>query len=99
MGRTVLRLFGKILRLPPGSALCYAGERGGTGMLHTLTYYLMTRGLWLTYAYLASAILLLLAGGGGEAAWYAAYLESMAQVLLGTALIGPILLEELLRRA
>ena len=68
-------------------------------MLHTLPYYLMTRGLWLTYAYLASAILLLLAGGGGEAAWYAAYLESMAQVLLGTALIGPMLLEELLRRA
>lgn len=77
--------------------LVYRRERGY--MLHELTYYMMTHGLWLTYAYLTSAIFLLLKGEDSHlASWYAAYMQSMAAVLLGASLIGALLLEDILRK-
>ena len=60
--------------------------------LHELSFFLMTRGLFLTFA-------LLLAGQDPWlAGWYARYLQSMACVLFGVSLIGPLLLEDVLRR-
>lgn len=67
--------------------------------LHPLPHYLMTRGLWLTFALLFSAAVLLLAGRDPWlAGWYAHYLQSMAAVMLGASLIGPLLLEDVLRK-
>lgn len=67
--------------------------------LHPLSHFLLTRGLALTCALLLSAILLLTAG---EPAWlalrYAQILQSSAAALLGTALLGSLLLEDLLRK-
>lgn len=67
--------------------------------LHDLPYFLLTRGLWLTFALLISASVLLLAGQNPWlAGWYARYLQSMAAVMLGVSLIGPLLLEDILRK-
>ena len=67
--------------------------------LHPLPHFLLTRGLALTCALLLSAILLLTAG---EPAWlalrYAQTLQSTAAALLGIALLGSLLLEDLLRK-
>ena len=73
-------------------------KRGEGEMIHELTYYLMTRGLWLTYAYLAAAILTLVQGEEPWlAGWYARYYQSLSVVMFGTSLIGPLLVEDVLR--
>lgn len=68
--------------------------------LRDLPHFLMTRGVLLTYALLLSSAALLL---GGEniwlASWYARYLQSMAALLWGVSLIGPLLLEDVLRKS
>ena len=67
--------------------------------LHELSFFLMTRGLFLTYALLLAAVALLLAGQDPWlAGWDARYLPAMACVLFGVSLIGPLLLEDVLRR-
>lgn len=67
--------------------------------LHPLPHFLLTRGLCLTCALLLSACVLLLAGDNPWlAGWYARYLQSMAAVMLGVSLIGPLLLEDILRK-
>ena len=67
--------------------------------LHPLPHFLLTRGLALTCALLLSAVVLLAAGEPWHLAlWYARRLQSSAAVLLGTSLIAPLLLEDLLRR-
>ena len=67
--------------------------------LHELSFFLMTRGLFLTYALLLAAVALLLAGQDPWlAGWYARNLQSKACVLFGVSLIGPLLLEDVLRR-
>lgn len=66
---------------------------------HPLPHFLMTRGLCLTYALLLSACTLLLAGDNPWlAGWYARYLQSMSAVMLAVSLIGPLLLEDVLRK-
>lgn len=67
--------------------------------LHALPHFLLTRGLCLTCALLLSACALLLAGEDPWlAGWYARYLQSMAAVMLGVSLIGPLLLEDIMRK-
>lgn len=67
--------------------------------LHELPFFLMTRGICLTYLLLASAIVFVLAGRDQWlAGWYASYLRSTAHILFGISLIGPLLLEDVLRR-
>ena len=66
--------------------------------LHPLPHFLLTRGLALTCALLLSAVALLAAGEPRWLAlWYAQQLQSSAVMLLGAALIGPLLLEEILQ--
>lgn len=68
-------------------------------ILHDLPHFLLTRGLCLTCALLASACALLLAGDDPWlAGWYARYLQSMAGVMLAASLIGPLLLEDVMRK-
>lgn len=68
--------------------------------LHELSFYLMTRGICLTYLLLLSAIALLLGGRDPWlAGWYANHLQNMAHILFGVSLIGPLLLEDVLRRS
>ena len=66
--------------------------------LHDWSYYILTRGLWLTCALLLSALVLLRADDPWLARWYAGYLRDMAAVTLGGALIGSLLLEDVFRR-
>ncbi len=67
--------------------------------LHGWSYYILTRGLWLTAALLLSALVLLRGDDPWLARWYAGYLQDMAAVTLGGALLGSLLLEDVLRRA
>ena len=67
--------------------------------LHPLPHFLMTRGLILTLALLCSAIVLLSIGQPyWIALYYARALQSNAALLLGRSLLGPLLLEDVLRR-
>lgn len=67
--------------------------------LHGPSYYILTRGLCLAGALLLSALALLQAHGNPWlAGWYARYLQNSAIVLTGTALIGALLVEDVLRR-
>lgn len=67
--------------------------------LHELSHYILTRGLALAAALLLSALALSVAGQGTWlAGWYSGYLQSGAAILAGTALLGSLLVEDVLRR-
>ncbi|NCB62388.1 MAG: hypothetical protein EOM52_02055 [Clostridia bacterium] len=66
--------------------------------IHELSYYILTRGLFLTFLFLAAAVALLAGNATWLAIWYAEYLFTMGAVLLATSLIGPLLVEDILRR-
>ena len=68
--------------------------------LHDWPLFLLTRGLCMTTIFLLAALLLRLWTGPADPwllNWYADYVQAMAAVLLGTSLIGPLLLEDVLR--
>ena len=67
--------------------------------LHGLPFYILTRGRVLAGRLLLSGLVLAVAGKGlWLAGWYCSYLQSMAAVMAGCALIGSLLLEGVLRR-
>ena len=71
--------------------------------MHPIPRYVLTRCVLLTCALLASALVLLVWAGGYtyETVWlydYAEHLQTMALIVLGTGLIGAVLLEDVLIR-
>lgn len=67
--------------------------------LHELSFYILTRGLFLAFTMLLSSLVFLAAGGGvWLSLWYAKYLQTMAAVLFGAALLGSLLVEDILKR-
>lgn len=67
--------------------------------LHGLSHYILTRGLWVAGTLLLSALVFLRGPGNPWlAGWYARYLQDSALVLTGVALIGGLLVEDVLRR-
>ena len=66
--------------------------------VHELTFYILTRGLFLTFLFVLAAVAML----EGERTWlatqYAQYLFAMGAVLMGASLIGPLLVEDILRK-
>lgn len=68
--------------------------------LRDLTHFLMTRGFFLTYTLLISSAVFLLWGENvWLAGWYAHYLQVAAVAMWGVSLIGPLLLEDILRKS
>ena len=70
--------------------------------LHDWPLFVLTRGLCMTTVFLLAALLLRLWTGPADPwllNWYADYVQAMAAVLLGASLIGPLLLEDVLRRS
>ena len=67
-------------------------------LLHECSFYILTRGLLLTAVFLLAGMALLLHSSAWVAARYAEYLLAMGAVLLGSSLLGPLLLEDVLRK-
>ena len=67
--------------------LCYHGYKSKLG-----------RGSDDPFSFPAAVALLLAGQDPWLAGWYARYLQSMSCVLFGVSLIGPLLLEDVLRR-
>ena len=72
--------------------------------MHPLSWYLMTHGLLLADAMLASALVMLIWAQGGPVQawllrWYADYIGTMAGVVAAAGLLGGALVEDVLRRS
>lgn len=80
-----------------GDVMRYLSQ--GIHALHALTYYLMGRGVLVACSLAASAIAIALFGRDPWLAGvYVGYLEAYIPVVFGAALIGPLLLEDVLRK-
>lgn len=66
--------------------------------VHDWTFYILTRGLCLTLLFLLGAVALHLGSSAWLAVQYANHLFTMGGVLLAVSLIGPLLVEDILRK-